>query len=145
MGFEPELGDLVTYSYELDDVDNAYGRLTGKVHAKVDVRMSSMLFGTSDVWYVVKPLAFHEQELRRDEVFRFLFSAGEPMLKDPGALEWGSLPSGSFIVLPNDFLSNTIRDGQKESYRKAGLCPRCGEPGFFRRFALVCGEHGIYL
>ncbi len=38
----------------------------------------------------------------------------------------------------------TKKDSEVELRKQQGLCPTCGEKGFFSNFAFVCTKHGPY-
>lgn len=118
-------GDIVQLDY-------GSGKLHGRIHAR---------FGARDVFYIIKPDPSHNDEFEKNEdLMGYMLP-----LTGKSELDWGALPPYPWVVASEKELTNIISPAMTERFRKGGLCPRCGDRGYWKMLALFCPYHGHFL
>lgn len=61
-------------------------------------------------------------------------------------LEWGEKPDGLFLLVSvAEGISFWHTNDQYDHFKKKGLCPRCGDSGYWRNLALNCKYHEQFI
>lgn len=59
--------------------------------------------------------------------------------------DWGVVPPKPWLVVPSYMVESALTEGMKEYFRRQGLCPKCGDPGYWQNMACICKHHGPFL
>lgn len=86
----------------------------------------------------IEPLSLHVM----DDVWRgFSAHSLDEWASSSIVLEWGEPPTGPFMAVAVESLEHWFKDDECYKFVKDGLCPRCGDDGYWHAFALVCRHH----
>lgn len=133
-------GDLVELVYDVTSFSKK--TLYGRIYAKLTPQYSSSTYRNKQTYYIVKPEKKFEEEIRaNDALLEALLSMMDPF---PG-LEWGQVPPMPYITVPETMLSPLFGSAMESRFKKNGLCPRCGDRGYWKAMALFCPWHGRFM
>src|SRR3990167_144321 len=115
---------------DLAEVRYVGGRLVGRVlGATRATSFSALRGGGKGRSYLIKPESSCEADVQ---------ASSELMHYDvPVAdLEWGVVPPKPWILVPERMVTSPLTASMKAYFKKQGLCPHCGDPGFWKALAL---------
>lgn len=117
-----KIGDLV-------QVTHRDGKIACRVYGGRSSRYSNL--------YLVKPEASYVSLIEGTELEHYDI----PEV----TVDWGSVPAKPWLMLPAHMINDPFSPSMREHFKKFGLCPQCGDPGFWRNLACICPYHGPFL
>lgn len=118
------LGDLVEVRY-------IGGRLVGRIHG-----FKTYISNRPQV--LVKPDPSCEDDIDGSTELRHYDVIGVE-------LDTGTVPLKPWILVPAQMLYDPLTVSMRDYFKRHGLCPRCGDPGFWQIMACICPHHGPFL
>lgn len=131
------LGDVVEFT--LDVSVDGKRQCFGRVVAKVAPSSVSRIFSSRQDYYVIKP---EGGDVEEDEPAINLMMS---LMRD-AELEWGEVPKSPYVPLPEHMLSQLFGPAAAARFKENGLCPRCGDVGYWKGQACWCSYgHGMFI
>lgn len=134
---EFKYGDLVEFVYDVTDVGNK--TLHGRIYGRVAPRYSSAKFQTKHTYYVVQLVDKIDDDIEVDLIGMMMAMVGDM------ELEWGHVPAQPYVTIPEHMLTQLFGSSMIKRFKEKGLCPRCGDPGYWKVMALFCPWHGQFM
>lgn len=136
-GSDVAYGDVVKFVYDTTmDGDKS---LFGRVYAKLDTSRTRAYYHSNSPHYVVKPDEGSIKNVDLDDIMVDAFT-----FVHPNEIEWGVVPAEPYLVVPEYMLSQVYSGQMMAHFKKNGLCPRCGDTGYWQALALYCKWHGMF-
>ena len=143
-------GDIVSYTitpvnFDVDpNFDSAPSYSICRVHGMLTADRASNIWGNGDGTDIYIVATVDEPLDDMKEVISFVSQIIPDDICDDD-LEWGSIPEKNWVVATLDEIDNFVNESMKKTFKKQGLCPRCGDDGEWKNFALLCRWHGMFL
>ena len=136
-------GDLVNYRALYDADLKYYPKALGKVHAKVKaesaVSLGILTKNRSELYVFVPNI---DQTHKIKEMIDLFGYIGDNHSYGEIEFDWGELPSGVWLFADGEDLKHFSDETIKNDFKSKGLCPQCGDEGYWIRMALMCPWHG---
>ncbi len=113
-------------------------RVFGKTTSNYGAQRRNPLV-TSTTRFIVKPDSSGEYVAVNDP------DLGHMNVMTAPKLEWGSIPARPWLIAPGVQLVQMVSKEMGENFKKQGLCPRCGDPGFWKQLGCFCKYHGQFM
>lgn len=135
-------GDVVNFKFSQDEdlgvTDMVSGRLVAKLSERCAVHYTSEY---SDYFLMTLHKGSADRLKNEDDPVQLFMPRGDI----PWEFEWGEKPKGQFICVEKNLLAHMFQPKMSEVFVEKGLCPRCGDRGFWRALALNCDWHGQFI
>jgi len=143
---EFKYGDIVKYAVSVDDdgtTSDSFGRIHAKTTEETAARVSGF-FRSRYGLYVFVPWNFQNDEAK--ELIAEYGMYGSNFSSENFAFEWGELPKDKmWLFIHGDDLRHFVDEEMRDGFIEMGLCPSCGDAGYWKSLALFCKWHGRFM
>jgi hypothetical protein len=135
-------GDWVIFRYD-DSFGNSDSlvRVTGRIVGKLTQECAIRTAFESDDYFIMELSKIHRTKLQDPEHPINLFRVRDHFKLE---FEWGGRPAHEHICVRGDLLSHWSIPGMSD-FKTEGVCPRCGDRGYWKALALNCNWHGQFI
>lgn len=135
------LGDIVIFHYQ-DGMDNSTSplKLTGRIVAKLNTESAIRYAHEAGDYYLLVPRKLHMPKLKDPHDPINFFRPRTDKLQ----FEWGGYPKEDHICVARQYIVHASIPGMMD-FKKMGVCPRCGDTGYWKALALNCNWHGQFI